>query len=164
MNIKDIFYILKFIEDGSNFSIVISLLDKEDIPEDVNERVYEIILKERSTSLKLLKINNKNIKKDIRRRAELKCLESPQYAYYLRKYIYDLPEDIKRRAELKCCEDPHWAYSLRRVIKDLQEDVKRRAEEKVCESPQWAYYLRRDVKDLPEHIKIFAEEKARMGI
>jgi len=85
--------------------------------------------------------------------------DAPEWAYWLRLHVKNLPEDIKRQAEQKACEDALWALELRVGIKDLQEDVQRQAEQKACEEPQWAYELLREVEDLPEEVKRKAELK-----
>jgi len=71
------------------------------------------------------------------------------FSFNLLLYGKNIPEDIKERCYENLLETPQWAYFLRKGVKDLPEDIKRKAEEKCCEDPEWAYYLRINVKDLP---------------
>jgi len=95
---------------------------------------------------------------EVKRMAELKACESLERVYWLRRYVPDLPADVRRMAELKACESPEWAYELRRCVPDLSDEVKRMAELKACESSVWAYELRLNVDGLhPDTIARLAE-------
>jgi hypothetical protein len=87
----------------------------------------------------------------------------PHYAYWLRRYVPDLPADVARQAEQAAMRDPKYAYRLRRYVRNLPDDVMRAAEQAAMQDPEYAYWLRRDVRDLPPAVARQAEQVARGG-